>query len=468
MTQTQINRLASDYSQNLETLFNAGQGRIGTKNGRLYLTAPSEKQSGSYFARLFGSSNHELAQIVNQTCQRFFNEIILKNSGPLLSSSASLAAERSKVSKLISNINRLGTDLLAQPLKEDLEELATSPETLEARLALRMGIQPKILNEGISGTYIMLNRLKKPWGIFKPKVQEVGGNKNPSWVVWAFESAEKWGIESGTGYLRETAAYQLDKDHFAEVPFTTCTHYSHAKLDTSLFCIGNPPDLVGSFQSFKEHCKPASEVVRTYEQLVVDNNRKFLRILTAVARRIYLMAMRAIFFCGLRHIPAHEIHKMGILDIRLLNCDRHARNFLINRQSKLYPIDHGLILPKNANSLRYEWKHLIQTHFPFSSATLQYIEKLDPEKDALILKQCGITSESSIERMKLSTHLLKACAAKKMTLYQIADLMLGKKQARSRSRNTYFENEICRKVLKEKQDADLVIRNAIGNYLYRT
>jgi hypothetical protein len=43
-----------------------------------------------------------------------------------------------------------------------------------------------------------------------------------------------------------------------------------------------------------------------------------------------------------------EVHKIGILDLRILNLDRNASNILVQKSGssyKLIPIDHGLSIP---------------------------------------------------------------------------------------------------------------------------
>ena len=48
--------------------------------------------------------------------------------------------------------------------------------------------------------------------------------------------------------------------------------------------------------------------------------------------------------------PTDEVHKIAVLDLRLLNLDRNACNILVRKESesgalKLVPIDHGLTIP---------------------------------------------------------------------------------------------------------------------------
>jgi len=45
--------------------------------------------------------------------------------------------------------------------------------------------------------------------------------------------------------------------------------------------------------------------------------------------------------------PIEEVHKIAILDLRILNADRNDENILVKKNDKfeLIPIDHGLSFP---------------------------------------------------------------------------------------------------------------------------
>lgn len=52
-----------------------------------------------------------------------------------------------------------------------------------------------------------------------------------------------------------------------------------------------------------------------------------------------------------------EIHKIGVLDLRILNLDRNACNILVRRENnslKLVPIDHGLSIPDSLAVSSYD------------------------------------------------------------------------------------------------------------------
>lgn len=101
-----------------------------------------------------------------------------------------------------------------------------------------------------------------------------------------------------------------------------------------------------------------------------------------------------------------EVHKIVILDLRLLNLDRNDGNILVKKkelvkpskqdpkksQEKKYyysliPIDHSLSIPDSLEIYTYDlcWMEWDQIQEPFSQKSLDYIEKLDILKDVRML-----------------------------------------------------------------------------------
>jgi len=123
-----------------------------------------------------------------------------------------------------------------------------------------------------------------------------------------------------------------------------------------------------------------------------------------------------------------DVHKIGILDIRLLNLDRHLGNLLVAKDPggalRLIPIDHGYILPdfRNTSDASFEWLHWKQCKVPFSPASKAYIDKLDAIADAIILKKLGIRDEH-IMTLILSTTLLRLGAKRGLSLFDIASMI---------------------------------------------
>lgn len=113
-----------------------------------------------------------------------------------------------------------------------------------------------------------------------------------------------------------------------------------------------------------------------------------------------------------------QLHHVRLLDIRLGNSDRNKGNLLVLKhqdQEQLIPIDHDLIMFYIPNDLNWESVYL---NLPFSAVTQAYINNIDLEKDALIMKDLGY-SKDDIKAMKLRTTLLKMSVEKNLQLKQV-------------------------------------------------
>ncbi|KAF0906287.1 hypothetical protein E2562_009660 [Oryza meyeriana var. granulata] len=126
--------------------------------------------------------------------------------------------------------------------------------------------------------------------------------------------------------------------------------------------------------------------------------------------------------------------RIGILDIRIFNTDRHAGNILVRKletgagrfetQIELIPIDHGLCLPESLEDPYFEWIHWPQASIPFSEEELEYIANLDPVKDAEMLRMdLHMIHEASLRVLVLSTTFLKEAAAYGFCLSEIGEMM---------------------------------------------
>jgi len=201
----------------------------------------------------------------------------------------------------------------------------------------------------------------------------------------------------GGGYeskavLREVAAFLLDRDGFANVAPTALIKISRPEMETS----------VASIQRFVAHHYDAGEL-------------------------------------GPSRFSVTSVHRVGILDVRLLNIDRHAGNILVKNPPasgcaadgstsaaplELVPIDHGLCLPEELDDPYFEWLHWPQSSRPFSGAELDYIASLDPFKDAEMLRaELPSLTERAIRILTLCTVFLQRAAAAGLCLAEIGDMM---------------------------------------------
>jgi len=245
--------------------------------------------------------------------------------------------------------------------------------------------QPELCEEGINGTYFMKNKEGRTVAVFKPHDEEGNTDNNPKKSNEKQDEFVHNGILAGEGAQREVAAFLLDRDHFSGVPLTTMVHLSHPSFS-----------------------KGASEIVTKTGSLqqFVDNDGAAWDVGPAVFR-------------------IRDVHKIGVLDLRIFNNDRHGGNILLNEcpdgTFHLTPIDQGFSLSSTLDHSTFEWLHWPQANIPFDDETKRYVQNINIEEDAQLLANLGVRPEC-IRTMRISTTLLKKGVTAGLTLFEIGSL----------------------------------------------
>ncbi|KAI9174578.1 hypothetical protein LWI28_019522 [Acer negundo] len=177
----------------------------------------------------------------------------------------------------------------------------------------------------LSGAYYFRNNKCENVAIVKPTDEEPFAPNNPKGFVGKAlgQLGLKRSVRVGETRYREVAAYLLDYDCFSNVPPTVLVKIMHSIFNINDGVIGNKLQKrkkiskITSLQQFIPHDFHASDY-------------------------------------GTSCFPVAVVHKIGILDIRIFNTDRHAGNLLVWKlegvgifgQVELIPIDHGLCQPE--------------------------------------------------------------------------------------------------------------------------
>jgi len=123
-----------------------------------------------------------------------------------------------------------------------------------------------------------------------------------------------------------------------------------------------------------------------------------------------------------------DVHRIGILDVRLLNKDRHSGNIMMNtRTGRLTPIDHGSAFPSafeegELASVSFEWLQYAQSKEPFSEELLAAIDSIDVAQDVAKLDRVGLSTGELLSTW-MSTTLLKLGAKRGRTLFEIGSMV---------------------------------------------
>jgi len=258
--------------------------------------------------------------------------------------------------------------------------------------ALLHGIQPRLTDDGTGATYMMREASNRHiLAVFKPKDEEAFAPQNPR----GFRNAEnstglRQGVFSTQQASREVAADLLDYGKFAGVPETTLVHAKHPKF---VEVEGKVVWKIGALQSFVD---------------TIDTAGNF-------APQVFSVS---------------DVHRIGILDIRIVNLDRNDGNILVKHprgssRYELIPIDHGLSLPDRLEVYTDDvaWMNWPQAQKPFGEKELAYIKALHGGRDArLLAKYLGIRREC-LRLLEVTTKLLQIGAEHGLTLYDIGTLL---------------------------------------------
>ncbi|RVW97976.1 Phosphatidylinositol 4-kinase gamma 7 [Vitis vinifera] len=245
--------------------------------------------------------------------------------------------------------------------------------------------------------------------IVKPTDEEPFAPNNPKgWVGKTLgQPGLKRSVRVGETGFREVAAYLLDYDHFSNVPSTALVKITHSifnvndRVNGNMNQNGKQVSKIASLQQFIQHDFDASDH-------------------------------------GTSSFTVSAVHRIGILDIRILNTDRHAGNLLVRKldgfekfgQVELVPIDHGLCLPESLEDPYFEWIHWPQASIPFSEDELEYIDNLDPIHDSDMLRmELPMIREACLRVLVLCTTFLKEAAAFGLCLAEIGEMMSREFQA---------------------------------------
>lgn len=245
-----------------------------------------------------------------------------------------------------------------------------------------------IIPQATQETYYVTNHKGHRVGVFKPHDGDPGRDGT--------ELKVRVGVRAGEGWLKEIAAYKLDHGNWAGVP----------KTEKRRLEIPGQGLKYGSLQRYVEHLRTAGDI------------------------------------CSSR-IPRDEVHRIGVLDIRIMNLDRHLENLLIAEENfggeaddlfKLVPIDHALSLPdwrsltrrtetsdSRASYMPFAWMEWEQSNSPFSKDTRRYIRSLNPIMDFYSLLTSGIRFECALTNL-IATSFLKTAARKGYNLFQIGSM----------------------------------------------
>lgn len=341
-----------------------------------------------------------------------YGDMVLKNDLSVVRNDSPLLLTRNFLHRSSSTpcFSPTGRDLQQRDQSGPIEILGCSNQSVRTKElikdiveAIKSGIDPIPVHSGLGGAYYFRNCFGENVAIVKPTDEEPYAPNNPKGFVGKAlgQPGLKRSVRVGETGFREVAAYLLDYDHFANVPSTSLVKVTHPIFNVNDGMNGHmhqdrkQVSKIASLQQFIPHDFDASDH-------------------------------------GTSSFPVAAVHRIGILDIRILNTDRHAGNLLVRKldgvgmfgQVELVPIDHGLCLPEGLEDPYFEWIHWPQASIPFSEDELQYIDHLDPFWDSEMLRmELPMIREACLRVLVLCTIFLKEAVTFGLCLAEIGEMM---------------------------------------------
>ena len=293
-------------------------------------------------------------------------------------------------------------------------QAANATLSLEASMVLQFGKVEEMNEDSVGGTYWLKNG-DCTIGILKPGDMEPGMKHNNKGYSAKDVAEGKVGFEPGKGYIREVVAYKLDKS-FAKVPETIVLETPSAKLGRS----------------------SSNDIVKGSAQRFVANNGQSWDF-------------------GPARFTEESVRRIGIMDLRMLNCDRHGGNMLLvsskdSDLSDLIPIDHGYCFPTSLADLDFEWQFWKQAKSAFSDEELKYVADIDIHNDIAICESYGMEQEA-IDLFHAGTICLKVGCELGLNLSQMASFF--RRETLNQASGLELLISDCRSSLDDECRADI-------------
>jgi len=288
----------------------------------------------------------------------------------------------------------------------------------EARRALALNLKPEFILDGSGGTYFLHNTRKAKISVFKPADEEPYAENNPRGYIRqpGQDMFLREGVVPGEACIREVAAFMLDHGGFSGVPMTTLVECRHPSFNVN----GSRLSLAEGGASIGAHslCLSSSQIGSSAFSSLPKKVGSFQEFVRTDCSMDDLSPSK---------ISVEEVHKIAILDIRLMNADRNSANLLCRRRRtdnsiELVPIDHGFCLRSVADTSWMDWCWLDWPHLkePMSPKAQEYIINMNIEKDTKMLRERLNICGEALNFFYASSSILKAGMKAGLSLYEIA------------------------------------------------
>ncbi|KAL8847504.1 MAG: hypothetical protein Q9221_007459 [Calogaya cf. arnoldii] len=175
------------------------------------------------------------------------------------------------------SVETLDADYVTDNQEDRMTKIGFDDIVESVRVAIELGVHPKMISQGSSGSYFARNSDGKVVGVFKPKDEEPYATRNPKWTKWIHRNLFPcfFGREClipNLSYVSEAASYVLDSRLRTNlVPYTDIVYLSSKSFHYDFWERSNYyrkrkplPAKVGSFQVFLKGFKDANIFLRDH------------------------------------------------------------------------------------------------------------------------------------------------------------------------------------------------------------
>ena len=212
----------------------------------------------------------------------------------------------------------------------------------EINKGMVIGLSPQLTFDGTAGTYMLRDQNRNIIGIFKPIDEEAYAPNNPRGFVGDFgQKTLRNGVLSGEGVIREVASYMMDHNHFSWVPPTIFAEVMHPSFNYTLSQETDSSNLDNTSTQYQSVI--SSLVDPSSSEGWSDSTKTGTKGAKSPSKKIGLKYGSLQYFVRADDTASNysydlfsvdEVHKIGILDLRIFNLDRNDGNILVRKTCK--------------------------------------------------------------------------------------------------------------------------------------
>ncbi|KAK4697363.1 phosphatidylinositol 4-kinase type 2, partial [Lecanoromycetidae sp. Uapishka_2] len=175
------------------------------------------------------------------------------------------------------SVETLASSDVAETQGDRVTKIGFDDVVESVKVAIELGVHPKMISQGSSGSYFARNSDGKIVGVFKPKDEEPYASRNPKWTKWLHRNLfpccfGRACLIPNLSYVSEAAAFVLDSRLRTNlVPYTDIVYLSSKSFHYDFWDRSNYyrkrkpfPAKVGSFQVFLKGFKDANLFLRDH------------------------------------------------------------------------------------------------------------------------------------------------------------------------------------------------------------